>query len=193
MVSEAGVIEKRVEDLYGYALTIARNYYKKGNSRVIGVEDVESAALFGLFDAARKYNSEKGPFKNYAAVRIRGAVKDLFRSRICDYSRVSEDVAVRWLSMHSENDEGEDSFNAFMDSIVSLPDPVAGLINREHAQYCIDALPETYREVVEMYLEGMSMQAISDAKGKSQPWSSYILRRAREKMQETWWGLESGK
>src|SRR2546421_7682298 len=54
---------------------------------LMGRDDVESAALVGLFNAVDRYDSERGvPFEGYAGLRIRGAILDELR-RLDDRSR----------------------------------------------------------------------------------------------------------
>jgi DNA-directed RNA polymerase specialized sigma subunit len=63
-------------------LTLAKRMARQKNRCIphISYDELESAAYFGLVDAAVKYNSEKNDnFSNYASVRIAGAMSDYLR------------------------------------------------------------------------------------------------------------------
>jgi RNA polymerase sigma factor for flagellar operon FliA len=54
---------------------------------VVGVDDLESAALIGLIDAVDRFDPARGvPFEGYASLRIKGAVLDEVR-RVDDLGR----------------------------------------------------------------------------------------------------------
>lgn len=61
--------------------------------RFVPTSDLESAAMFGLYQAARTFDPERGvPFAAYARRRIRGAVVDELRSRDWAGRTVRSDV-----------------------------------------------------------------------------------------------------
>lgn len=49
--------------------------------KFVNLDELISAAYFGLVDAANKYNGSV-PFKNYAYVRINGEIKDYLRKEV---------------------------------------------------------------------------------------------------------------
>ncbi len=59
------------------ATRLARRYQGKG----VSDDDVRQAALFGLFQALRRYDQSKGPFEPYATLTITGELKRLLRDR----------------------------------------------------------------------------------------------------------------
>lgn len=64
-----------------YAKRIARKFYMSRTNLGFDKDDFESAALFGLCDAASRYNPESGKnFKTYIFFRVRGAMYDMLRS-----------------------------------------------------------------------------------------------------------------
>lgn len=66
-----------VEDNRAWALTIARGIMQ-GRTDWRWRADAESAALYGLWQAARRWNGT-GDFRAWAAMRVRGAVADALR------------------------------------------------------------------------------------------------------------------
>lgn len=52
---------------------------KKGLPNRVDIEDLKSAAYFGLVDAAEKFNENKGNFQTYAYYRINGMIIDYLR------------------------------------------------------------------------------------------------------------------
>ena len=81
----------------------------------VGMDELEAAAMFGLTEAAQRYDSTRGePFGGFATKRIRGAILDHLRS--CDplprrarFHRRRVQTAVRDLehSLGRKPDEGE--------------------------------------------------------------------------------------
>jgi RNA polymerase sigma factor (sigma-70 family) len=63
------------------ALQIARTFLRRLPPNVLA-EDVEQAALIGLFDGLRRYPDGDGPgFEAYLRMRIRGSIKDELRAQ----------------------------------------------------------------------------------------------------------------
>jgi RNA polymerase sigma factor (sigma-70 family) len=55
-------------------------YKKKGLPRSVQLDELQSAAYFGLVDAAHKYEPERcDNFEGYAKIRIHGAIQDYLR------------------------------------------------------------------------------------------------------------------
>ncbi len=63
-----------------YAKKLARQFYQQRSHFGFDVEDFEGAALFGLCDAARRFEPDKTlHFRTFSYFRIRGAMYDLLR------------------------------------------------------------------------------------------------------------------
>jgi len=54
--------------------------YKKMVPSYVDYDDLQSAAYFGLVDAASRYNMEKGCFSSFVFLRIIGEIKDYIKS-----------------------------------------------------------------------------------------------------------------
>lgn len=64
-----------------FARRLARQFFRERVKGDLDYEDYEGAAMLGLCDAARRFESERGlPFQHYCGVRIRGAMIDVLRS-----------------------------------------------------------------------------------------------------------------
>ena len=55
--------------------------YKKIVPSYVDYNDLQSAAYFGLVDAASRYNMEKGCFSSFVFLRIIGEIKDYIKNR----------------------------------------------------------------------------------------------------------------
>lgn len=89
----------------------------------IGMDELKSAAYFGLVDAASKFNPEYKSFSGYAAIRITGSIIDFLRElgwgSKCQYSMVfcSDDSPLdKWVVATPEDD-----FEKFFEIIKNLP------------------------------------------------------------------------
>jgi RNA polymerase sigma-B factor len=69
--------DELVERYRPFATRMSRRFKGKG----VADEDVDQAALFGLIQALRRYDSDKGPFEPFAAATIGGELKRLLRDR----------------------------------------------------------------------------------------------------------------
>lgn len=71
-----------IEAHLGFAQNVARKLYNTRNQQhVLSEDEFESAAYYGLCEAARRYDASKRvAFKNYCYPRLRGSVMDELRS-----------------------------------------------------------------------------------------------------------------
>jgi len=80
----AEAVRTDVEELVRQNLPLVGHIVRETMGRVpsyVNRDDLTSAGLFALFQAAQAYDDERGvPFHRYAATRIRGAVLDELRS-----------------------------------------------------------------------------------------------------------------
>jgi RNA polymerase sigma factor FliA len=66
-----------------YAKNLARKFYRNRMNIGIDCEDFESAAFFGLCDAARRFDQSRGfSFRTFSYLRIMGAMYDLLRAEL---------------------------------------------------------------------------------------------------------------
>ena len=59
--------------------------YKKMVPYYVNFDDLQSAAYFGLVDAASRYNLEKGCFSSFVFLRIIGEIKDYIKKNTKNY------------------------------------------------------------------------------------------------------------
>lgn len=76
-------IEERNELILNYMPLAKSIAYKKKQNSSFSLEELQSAAYFGLIDAAIKYDPAKSPiFSTYARFRISGEISDYIKSNI---------------------------------------------------------------------------------------------------------------
>src|SRR5688572_5981755 len=88
-------VERLVVDHMKLALGMAAKFRRKSlpNDQRL-YSEVESAALWGLFQAARAYRKKRGTrFDQFAGARIIGAIQDALRK--ADYMPRTERAAIR--------------------------------------------------------------------------------------------------
>lgn len=68
---------------------------KKIARKFSNLEEVQSAAYYGLIDAANKYNSVyKSSFSSYAKIRISGEIKDYLRKNKQNHQELKDDYSL---------------------------------------------------------------------------------------------------
>lgn len=117
----------------------------------ITLDEVRSAALFGLSDAAHRYEPDRGvPFASYARVRIAGEITDFFRATSYD-SKEPDEVPV---AEEAPRVETEDFF-----------------------EFVISELGESDGKLLRMYyLDGKSLKEVGRERGVSESRASQILK-----------------
>ena len=182
-------IEERVEEFYGYAIIQARSTFKRSAVGIIELDDAEAAALLGLLKAAIRYEEGFGAtFKTYAYIRIRGELRDLYRSPICDYSKALKRITMRTISINYEYDEQVGSDNPLLTALLKYEDTNASTAeNIEHAYHCISKLPGKYRRIAELLAEGKNIREVGEEFNRSAAWASLRVRETRELLQDYWY------
>lgn len=134
----------------------ARSKYLPAN---ITIDDVKSAAFYGLTDAASKYDSGKGvPFHAYAKSRISGEITDFFRRA------------------HYDCSEPEDIVSA------SLPDMVQ---TDDFFDFVSSQIGEADGKMLRMYyVDGRSLKEVGEARGVGEARACQILKSCHLKLKK---------
>jgi RNA polymerase sigma factor (sigma-70 family) len=126
--------------------------YKKNTSHFY-FEDIQSAAFFGLVDAASKYDSAKGSFGNFAYIRIIGEIKDFFKKNSIAHISLETDVEV-------------------------LPKDFLEI--KEYYNFLIESLNSIDKRILILYyIEGKTMKEIAVILNKSESRISQIIKEIK--------------
>lgn len=160
------------------AIQIARGFMRKLPRSVL-VEDVEAAALMGLWDAASR-GAPHESFEWYARVRIRGSIQDELRRQ-------------DWLPRRARQREGAPRICSLdeiehPDGVSALwvpPDAELVIDHKERAQVLVDRLallPEREASLIAAVLEGVPHWEIAQRMGISEPRVSQLRSRAEARL-----------
>lgn len=157
-------------------------------------DDLMAAGTYGLLDALRKHQTERGPaFEWYARVRIRGAILDELRTQ--DW------LTRRARTRATDANEGRGSSGAAVVGIDDLPESTrAGLSDttestpfdhlvtaREQSALAgaVSQLKERERMIVTLYyFQGVQFKTIAAKLGVSEPRISQLHSRAMGQLRE---------
>lgn len=156
------------------AIQIARGFMRKLPRSVL-VEDVEAAALMGLWDAASR-GAVHETFEWYARTRIRGSIQDELRRQDWLPRRARErGDAPRICSLDGlEHTDG-------ISALWVPPDAELAIDRKERAQLLADRLallPEREAALIAAVLEGVPHWEIAQRMGISEPRVSQLRSRA---------------
>lgn len=165
--------------------------YKKHKSmpKCVQLDELKSAAYFGLLDAATKYDHTKhDQFTVYARIRIVGEINDYLRrqawgGRNHQFYNWSLDVPVYGCRARRPFplDEG-------------LVDPPESVLS-EAEEFFLDltkSLPQDVRNILRYYyLDGLTMKEISLVEGLSESRISQLISHYKKVLQNTWAGRET--
>jgi RNA polymerase sigma factor (sigma-70 family) len=144
----------------GFAENLAKQK-KKVTSNNVYYEELESAALHGLVDAATKYDPKRGPFEVYARSRINGEMEDYLRALGTNWGVRSVDSA-----LVIEENKPEYDTSHVIEAVMRL-------------------LPEKGQKMFRMYyLERMTMKDIGERLGISESMVSWQIRQYRNLLQK---------
>jgi RNA polymerase sigma factor for flagellar operon FliA len=204
-----------VEEHAVFARALARRYF---NSRIISglnQEDFESAALYGLCDAATRFDgSGEAQFKTFAHRRIKGAMLDLVRkfagiprgrvnknAKLDPADRIRQSGSVKELMfeagvlLHLSED------HRVVGISYSAAESPEALVARKYLSGALQALvaelPEKERKVIEFkYYQDLSFEEMREHfDGATRSWICRIhakaLLRLRQRLQHSELALES--
>ncbi len=142
------------------ALKIARSLCRRYSGQV-RLEEVENAALLGLWQASKRWSPDRGvPFLTYSRPRMRGAVTDWVRDQLQGRKRHIQTVPLS--RIHAE----KISRLARRDS----------LEDRELLDHLLEKLPERQREAFRLYhLAGLTVYEIAPLVKRHSTWVSRSL------------------
>jgi RNA polymerase sigma factor (sigma-70 family) len=133
--------------------------------RTVYVEELKSAAYFGLVDAASKYEPDRGAFESYARVRIAGAMQDYLRE-------------LSWGA------RGAARGRVRLDDDPAAPvEPGAGEL---FALVTARLAPERRHVMQRYYLDGRTQQEVAAEVGLSKARVCQILGECREQIRAAW-------
>jgi len=149
---------------------------KRTLPRHIDVEDLRSAAYFGLVEAASRYNPERGvAFSTFAYPRISGAIHDFLRQE--GYGKRGEISHV--ISLNGEADgEGE-----LQDLLRAKPERN----DEEFLEVVSFDLGAQAKEVLRLYfIDEHSMKEVGERFGVSESRVSQLIKRYKKRIQGRW-------
>jgi RNA polymerase sigma factor for flagellar operon FliA len=156
--------EKLIVDYIPLANSIAFKK-KKVLPKKISLDELKSAAYYGLIDAANKFNPKIGSFYCYASIRINGAIKD----------------HLRFLGNFGKNDIVESYFFE-KDNLSTL----------DFFEYLATKLEEKEFDIIKMYyLESKTMTEIAEIKNLSESRISQIISKLHKKLKIKLKGTET--
>ena len=153
-----------------------------GNRLWITIEDLESAALIGLWRAAQRFDGIRS-FRAYARRRVKGAIQDELRKMMSkrwsdEHNRVEK--CINWhRGLTAMGSEGEEEYLASQ-----LPSPEQRLIDKESARNGLRSLSDRELEAVEGQCKGLTLREIGAGWGVSEARACQVLAAAREKLRE---------
>lgn len=183
-------VEKR-DELFNQYLPLANKIACKKQRdmpKCVQLEELKSAAYFGLLDAATKYNPAKhDQFPVYARIRILGEINDYLRrctwgGRNRQFYGWSLDVPVYGCRSRRPVplDEG----------LTNLPE----VANTEAEEFFMDltkSLPQKVRNILRYYyLDNLTMKEISLIEGLCESRVSQLMSHYKKVLQKIWAGKE---
>ncbi len=182
---------KRIVDNLEAAEKIASEQTRRASSRASIADDIRSAALEGLVEAADRYDSTRGvPFNGYAYNRIKGAVLDFLRAQ--DHvGRHMRAVAKTNASVAESLPDAPiplDTIRGFADRV---PDPFATNpeVQAERAELlnvleiAATKLPERLQLVLSLhYSDELTQAAIGKVLGVTESRVNQLLQEAHTRM-----------
>jgi RNA polymerase sigma factor (sigma-70 family) len=143
---------------------------KKSLPKKVDIDDIQSAAYFGLVDAAQKYNPSKSSFGTYARWRIVGEIKDFVRNACKASSRYGISL-----------DQTDENGNSLAESI-----PQKENNSNDFFEDATKKLTDLDRNILIMYyVHEMSMREIGCKIGVSESRISQVLKSARDTVKMT--------
>jgi RNA polymerase sigma factor (sigma-70 family) len=169
-------LEERNELIENY-LPLAESLAWKKNRvtpNSITIDELKSAAYMGLMLAADRFDTEKGAFGPYAAIRIIGEMKDYLR-KCGRFPSTSLDTAVE-----------EDDFE--LSSVLESPKENNPEEFFEEATKCLNDLGK--KVVISYYKDNQSLKEIGLRINVSESRVSQIIKGCRTTLRNSWNELE---
>jgi RNA polymerase sigma factor (sigma-70 family) len=132
--------------------------YKKMVPSYVEYDELQSAAYFGLVDAASRYNPEKGCFSSFVFLRIIGEIKDYIKKNSSKASIISifQEKNTIEIEQPSKNDDFE---------------------TKDLLNFAIKPLNAIAKKVIKLYyIEGKSMKEIGNCFNISESRVSQMIK-----------------
>lgn len=201
-------VQDRVHEHFGELDVEARRMGRRLGPHLrnsVSHEELVSWGSFGLLEAARRFDPERGiPFEHYARHRVRGAMFDglreshetpprLWRARV---SQADAPGATHVLEMHAERVEGARSEGWLSESgsdewgdpvaLAREPNPESMVSDRQLAdviEAALEALPHNEAELIRQHvLEDQPLADVANALGLSIPRANQLRARALRRL-----------
>lgn len=152
---------------------------KRTVGKHIRYEDLLSAALYGLVDAAFHYEKEKGSFKTYAYTFIKGEMSKYIRELncLCGAEHRYNSMIASSLDEHTDDelniiDESYDTDDELFEEVTKV-------------------LPEIGRKIMYWYCyENLTLKQIGERLGVGESRASQMLKTQKDVLRQKWTGCE---
>lgn len=157
-------LKKIVESNIGLVADISKSYFK------FGYDDIFQVGCIGLIKAVQDFDVHKGyKFSTYAYIKIKGEILSFLRKRNSEFT-LSLDYMIK-----SPSDNRKMSFSEIVSNDFNLEEYMSLKIDLMN---CIHKLPEMYRKVLLLKMEGLKQREIAECIGISQNSVSRCYRNA---------------
>ena len=132
--------------------------YKKTAPYFVPFDEIQSAAYFGLVDAASRYQKEKGSFSNFAFIRIIGEIKDYFKNNISKIPQISTSLEDSSIDLEAKSTK-------------------TSMETEDFFEFATKVLNAIGKKVIRLYyIEGKSMKEIGEILNISESRVSQIMK-----------------
>jgi RNA polymerase sigma factor (sigma-70 family) len=144
-------------------------------------EDIESAAMLGLVQAARAYDATRGSFEGFATVRIRGAIQD--EARAVDPLGREHRKAVKAGRPGAHAPVHVDIHDVATQVSGEVGSTVAEWTSAQHLREMLRHLPKRLQVVVRRsFLDEATLSEIGDELGVTESRACQLLTEAKERL-----------
>ena len=146
-------------------------------------DDLLQAGMIGLVKAIRGYVPENNAsFSTFATVCVRRQI----RTAITSYNRKKHSPLNTYVSFYSGEDEGADMIDIMCESDIDNPEKIVLAEEKRNEIYkdIEEKLSDMEKDILRLYLRGLSYSDISMETGKNEKAVNNALTRIRLKLKE---------
>lgn len=171
------VINDFVEKNLSLADQLASRKKRSMQYNWIPLDDLKSAAYYGLFDAARKFDASKEcTFKVYARIRILGEMNDLIRTQ----ARRAKRISFESLDITERHGQERACLKDF------IPDNHRE-VDLDFFEKIVRCLYPNQRQLVKYhYIDGLTLREIADKLHINESYASLLLKQCRIQLYTYW-------
>lgn len=178
-------IERLIDEYSDIIRAICRRFYLVGGSQ----EDLFQEGMIGFLEACKHYDSNKGDyessaFKNFAILCIKRQILDAIKHANAKKNQPLNNY-VSFNQKNDDNQEFELEFDSSYANYVDF-DPETIILNQETTNEQLkilkDNLSKTEKEVLELYLMGLSQSKIAVKLNKSVKQIDNTIQRIKKKV-----------